>query len=50
MICSSGLPGRSYDQVALELALKTGGLYTFLESSRTADGEEERKDYLFFQT
>ena len=49
MICSSGLPGRSYDQVALELALKTGGLYTFLESSRTADGSEERKDYLFFR-
>jgi Zn-dependent M16 (insulinase) family peptidase len=49
MVCSSGLPGRSYDQVALELALKTGGLYTFLESSRTADGEEERKDYLFFR-
>ncbi|HAK45989.1 MAG TPA: peptidase M16 [Spirochaeta sp.] len=49
MLCSSGLPGRSYDQVALELALKTGGLYTFLESSRTADGQEERKDYLFFR-
>ncbi|MDC7227204.1 MAG: insulinase family protein [Spirochaetales bacterium] len=49
MICSSGLPGRSYDQVALELALKTGGLYTFLESSRTADASVERKDYLFFR-
>ncbi len=49
MLCSSGLPGRSYDQVALELALKTGGLYTFLESSRTADGLKERKDFLFFR-
>ncbi len=49
MICSSGLPGKPYDQVALELAHKTGGLYTFLESSRTADGKEERKDYLFFR-
>ena len=49
MICSSGLPGKSYDQVALELALKTGGLYTFLESSRTVEGETERKDYLFFR-
>ena len=49
MICSSGLPGMSYDQVALKLALKTGGLYTFLESSRTACGKAERKDYLFFR-
>lgn len=49
MICSSGLPGMSYDQVALQLALKTGGLYTFLESSQTAGGAEERKDYLFFR-
>ncbi len=49
MICSSGLPGIPYDQVALELAYKTGGLYTFLESSRTVAGVEERKDYLFFR-
>jgi len=49
MICSSGLPGMSYDQVALQLALKTGGLYTFLESSRTAGDRDERKDYLFFR-
>ena len=49
MICSAGLPGKSYDRVALELALKTGGLYTFLESSRTVDGPAERKDYLFFR-
>ncbi|MBI9107499.1 MAG: insulinase family protein [Spirochaetales bacterium] len=49
MICSSGLPGMSYDQVALQLALKTGGLYTFLESSRTAGDRVERKDYLFFR-
>ena len=49
MVCSSGLPGKGYDEVALDLALKTGGLYTFLESSRTADGTEQRKDYLFFR-
>ena len=49
MICSSGLPGMPYDEVALELALKTGGLYTFLESSRTAGPQPVRKDYLFFR-
>jgi hypothetical protein len=49
MICSSGLPGIPYDLVALKLALKTGGLFTFLESSRTSEGDPERKDYLFLR-
>ncbi|MDC7124776.1 MAG: insulinase family protein, partial [Spirochaetales bacterium] len=49
MLCSSGLPGKSYDQVALDVAQKTGGVFTFLESSRTAGDNPVRKDYLFFR-
>lgn len=47
MICSSGLPGLSYDEVARQMSMKTGGLFTFLESSRIVGGGE--RDLLFFR-
>ncbi len=49
MICSSALPDMTYDEVAVKLSMITGGLYTFLESSRTAGKDPKRKDYLFFR-
>ncbi|MBI9104430.1 MAG: insulinase family protein [Spirochaetales bacterium] len=49
LISSSALPGMSYDQVALQLSLLSGGLYTFLESSPVIGRPGEEREYLFFR-
>ncbi len=41
-----GIPGRRYDEMARELAAKTGGFTSWLDAGRAVGGEEKR--YLFF--
>ena len=48
LVTSSGLPGLTYDQVARQLSMVSGGIYTFLESSPVIGTDEER-EYIFFR-
>ncbi len=49
LISSSGLPGLSYDQVARQLSLLSGGMFTFLESSPVIGRPGENREYMFFR-
>ncbi|HUZ18618.1 MAG TPA: insulinase family protein, partial [Spirochaetia bacterium] len=44
-----GFPGVPYDEVARQLALKTGGVYSFLEASGKPADSEGFASYLFFR-
>ncbi len=51
---SSGLPDIPYDELARQLALKTGGFYSFLEASSFYPGSvkvysDEYREYIFFR-
>lgn len=47
--CGLGFPGVPYDEVARQLALKTGGVYSFLDSSGIPSGDGGIGAYLFFR-
>ncbi len=47
--CGLGFPGVPYDEVARQLALKTGGVYSFLEASGLPAASGDMGAYLFFR-
>ena len=49
LVTSCGLPGMPYDEVARKLTLKTGGLYSFLESNLPVSGGTAPLEYLTFR-
>ncbi len=48
-ICAYSLPGMPWDEVARQLALKTGGLYTFSEASDLCGRPGETAEYLYIR-
>jgi Zn-dependent M16 (insulinase) family peptidase len=44
-----GAAGRSYDRIALELSLKTGGFHTQIEAGTSACGRERVRRFLFLR-
>ncbi len=49
VICGSGFPGVPYDEVARQLSIKTGGIFTFLESGSLPAQPGDLRDYLFLR-
>ncbi|MBN2050883.1 MAG: insulinase family protein [Spirochaetales bacterium] len=49
LITSTGLPGQGYDEVARDLALYTGGLYSSLESNYSFPRPTAPSEYLLFR-
>jgi len=49
IVCNTGIPGVSYDEMARRLSLYTGGVISFLEASNRIDRPEEEEEYLFFR-
>lgn len=48
-VCSSGLPGISYDEVARQLALNTGGFTSYLEANSVAAADGRSRSLLLFR-
>lgn len=48
-ICGLGFPGVPYDEVARRLALRTGGVFSFLETSGMPLDREHSQSYLYFR-
>jgi len=49
LLCTAGLPGVPYHEVAHLLSLVSGGLYTFLETSLVLNRPGETRELLFFR-
>lgn len=47
--CGSGLPGMSYDEVARQLAMKTGGFTSYLEANSVAASGQKSRSLLMFR-
>ncbi len=49
VLCSGGLPGIPYDQVARSLALHSGGFSSLLEAGNMGDDPSRHRELLFFR-
>ena len=48
-ICGLGFPGVPYDEVARRLALRTGGVFSFLETSGVPLDRDHSQSYIYFR-
>jgi len=48
-ICGLGFPGVPYDEVARRLALRTGGVFSFLETSGMPLDRDHSQSYIYFR-
>ncbi len=48
-ICGLGFPGVPYDEVARRLALRTGGIFSFLEASGAPLDRDRSQSYIYFR-
>jgi len=48
-VCSGGLPGVPYDQVARSLSLHTGGFGSFLEAGNMGNDPGRKREFLFLR-